>query len=503
MEVEFDSKMLLSFVFIVFFGVVIRLYNVLVLKPKRLRSILKKQGINGPAPTFLLGNITDIKKAQSSVVKATSANDSPLLHNCAALIFPFFELWRKEYGKVFVFSLGNTQILNLNQPDVVKEITTYRGPLLGQGILTSNGAFWSHQRKILAPELYMEKVKGMVNLITESTLILINSWKRVIEKDGGVADIKIDEGMRSFSADVISRACFGSNYSRGEKIFLKLRHLQEAMSKKSLATGIPGMRYLPTKSNREAWALEKEIRNLILEVVKERQEGTYEKDLLQMILEGAKNSNLSREAMDRFMVDNSKNIYLAGYETTAVSATWCLMLLASNPEWQDRVRAEVLEICGGGMPDSDMVRKMKLLNMVIHEALRLYPPVPVISREAFKDMKFGNIKVPREVNIWTMVLPLHTDPEIWGSDSYKFNPERFANGISGACKYPFLYMPFGVGPRVCLGQNLAMVELKIVIGLVLSNFCFSISPKYIHSPTLRLVIEPQHGVNLLIKKLNE
>lgn len=141
--------------------------------------------------------------------------------------------------------------------------------------------------------------------------------------------------------------------------------------------------------------------------------------------------------------------------------------------------------------------------MVIHEALRLYPPVPVISREAFKDMKFGNIKVPREVNIWTMVLPLHTDPEIWGSDSYKFNPERFANGISGACKYPFLYMPFGVGPRVCLGQNLAMVELKIVIGLVLSNYCFSISPKYIHSPTLRLVIEPQHGVNLLIKKLNE
>lgn len=89
--------------------------------------------------------------------------------------------------------------------------------------------------------------------------------------------------------------------------------------------------------------------------------GTYEKDLLQMILEGAKNSNLSREAMDRFMVDNSKNIYLAGYETTAVSATWCLMLLASNPEWQDRVRAEVLEICGGGMPDSDMVRKMKLV----------------------------------------------------------------------------------------------------------------------------------------------
>ncbi|KAF2290332.1 hypothetical protein GH714_011013 [Hevea brasiliensis] len=446
MEVQFDTKILLTVVVIVFLGVLVRLYNGLVVKPKRLRSILKKQGINGPPPTFLLGNIREIKKVQSSAVKAHSSNDPPLIHNCAALFFHFL-----SYG-------GRNM-----------------------GILTSNGAFWSHQRRILAPELYMEKVKGMVNLITESTITLINSWKSMIETDGGIADIKIDEDLRNFSADVISRACFGSNYSRGEKIFQKLRNLQNAMSKKVLATGIPGMRYLPTKSNREVWALEKDIRYLILEVVKERQEGAYEKDLLQMILESAKTSNLNREATDQFIVDNAKNIYLAGFETTAVSATWCLMLLAVNQEWQDRIRAEVLEICGGGMPDSDMIRKMKLLNMVIQETLRLYSPVPVVSREAFKNMKFGNINVPKGVNIWTMVLPLHTHPEIWGSDSYKFNPERFANGIAGACKYPFLYMPFGVGPRVCLGQNLAMVELKILIALLLSNFSFSISPKYIHS----------------------
>ena len=118
--------------------------------------------------------------------------------------------------------------------------------------------------------------------------------------------------------------------------------------------------YLPTKNNREAWALEKEVRNLILDVVKERQNGTCnEKDLLQTVLEGAKNSDLSQEATNRFIVDNCKNIYLAGFETTAVSATWCLMLLASNQEWQDRVRAEVLSICGGAIPDADMLRKMK------------------------------------------------------------------------------------------------------------------------------------------------
>lgn len=122
---------------------------------------------------------------------------------------------------------------------------------------------------------------------------------------------------------------------------------------------------MPTKSNRETWKLQKEIKRLILNVVKERTEAGYEKDLLQMVLEGAKNSDLNKEAIDRFIVDNCKNIYLAGYETTAVSATWCLMLLASNPQWQERIRSEVLEICNGQIPDSDMIRKMKLVRKLI------------------------------------------------------------------------------------------------------------------------------------------
>lgn len=105
--------------------------------------------------------------------------------------------------------------------------------------------------------------------------------------------------------------------------------------------------------------MEKEASTLILQVVKERQAAGYEKDLLQMILEGAINSDLSQEATNRFIVDNCKNIYLAGYETTAVSATWCLMLLASNPKWQERVRTEALQVCQGCILDTNMIRKMK------------------------------------------------------------------------------------------------------------------------------------------------
>ena len=141
------------------------------------------------------------------------------------------------------------------------------------------------------------------------------------------------------------------------------------------------------------------------------------------------------------------------------------------------------------------------LTMVIHESLRLYPPVPVVSREAFRDMKFGDINVPKGVNVWTLMVSLHQDPDLWGPDADIFNPERFANGVSGACKLPYVYMPFGVGPRICAGQHFAMAELKILLALIVSNFSFSLSPKYRHSPAMSLLIEPEHGVNLLIKKL--
>jgi cytochrome P450 len=116
-------------------------------------------------------------------------------------------------------------------------------------------------------------------------------------------------------------------------------------------------------------------------------------------------------------------------------------------------------------------------------------------------MKFGNIDVPKGTGLWILIISLHTNTDIWGDDAYKFNPERFANGVAGACKHPHVYMPFGIGPRVCLGQNLAMLELKMLLALILSNFCFSLSPRYIHSPAHGITMKPDHGVQLLVTKL--
>ncbi|XP_034698665.1 cytochrome P450 714C2-like [Vitis riparia] len=218
-------------------------------------------------------------------------------------------------------------------------------------------------------------------------------------------------------------------------------------------------------------------------------------------MESAKTGELGPSTPDQYIVDNCKDVYLAGFEVTAVATLWGLVLLASNPEWQARLRAEILEVCGGHVPDTNMLGKMKLLKMVIQEVLRLYPGVAFVSRQTLKDVKLGDILVPKGVNIWIWIPALHQDPELWGSDAEKFNPERFANGISGACKSPNAYIPFGVGTRMCPGQNLAITEMKILFTIILSHFFLSISPNYLHSPRLNLLLEPEYGVNLIIRKI--
>lgn len=140
--------------------------------------------------------------------------------------------------------------------------------------------------------------------------------------------------------------------------------------------------------------------------------------------------------------------------------------------------------------------------MVIQEALRLYPPAAFVSREALGDTQIGNIFVPKGVCLWTLIPTLHRDPEIWGPDANEFKPERFAGGVSKACKLPQAYIPFGVGPRLCLGKNFAMAQLKVVLSLVVSKFSLSLSAKYRHSPTYRMIVEPEHGVHVIIRKIH-
>ncbi|XP_062211148.1 cytochrome P450 714B3-like isoform X2 [Phragmites australis] len=421
---------------------------------------------------------------------------------------PFRGKGKKKPGPIFTYSMGNVVFLHVSRLDVVRDInlcvsldlgkSSYlkatHEPLFGGGILKSNGEAWAHQRKIIAPEFFLDKVKGMVDLMVDSAQTLLKSWEERIDKNGGITDIKIDDDIRAYSADVISRTCFGSSYIKGKEIFLKIRELQQAVSKPNALAEMTGIRFFPTMRNKQAWELHKKVHKLILEIVKESGEDS---NLLRTILHSASSSKVDHSEAENFIVDNCKSIYFAGYESTAVTAAWCLMLLGLHPEWQDRVREEVHEICGGRLVDSQSLQKMKNLTMVIRETLRLYPAGAFVSRQALQELTLGGVHIPKGVNIYIPVSTMHLDPKLWGPDVKEFNPERF----SDARPQLYSYLPFGAGARTCLGQGFAMAELKILISLILSKFVLKLSPNYEHSPTLKLIVEQEYGVDLTLTKV--
>ncbi|CAM8929431.1 hypothetical protein QQ045_023717 [Rhodiola kirilowii] len=509
----------------------LNMYRIIILNPKKIRSKLERQGIRGPPPSLIYGNIPDMKRImQLETLKSAEANTgdglgTPLQHNWPPKLFPYYDKWSQEYGGVFIHSTGNIQVLFITDTSLLKEVASIKsldlgkptylakdmGALFGDGVITSNGVNWAHQRKVIAPEFYLDKVKGMVGLMADSTLLMLKTWEDKINMEGvlgGPVDIRVEQDLQNLTADIIAKASFGSSFSQGKEIFSKLRTLQSLMSLTSIFVGIPGIRHIPTKKNRCIWKLEKEVHTMILEVVKKRiatEDG--EKDLLQKILEAAgkvgdlENSSLSNINHDKFIIDNCKNIYFAGHETIATSASWALVLLAAHPYWQNLCRVEIQELCSDSLPDVDTLRNMKSLSMVIQETLRLYPPSAYVAREVFQDLKLKDILLPKGVNLRIPIPVIHRNTDIWGPDVHEFNPNRFAKGILGACKVPQCYIPFGMGARTCLGQNFATVELKIILALILQRFSFSLSPSYRHSPSFRLVIEPGHGVNLLFQKV--
>ncbi|KAK8499378.1 hypothetical protein V6N13_010588 [Hibiscus sabdariffa] len=485
-------------------------------KSRRLRKKLCMQGITGPPPSFLYGNVPEMKQIQSK------ANKTWATHDYASTLFPYLDHWRKQYGQIYTYSTGLRQHLYVSDLEILKEMNqlntlqlgkdSYMAkalqPMLGNGIIRSNGQSWAHQRKIIAPQFFMDKVKGMVGLMVESTVPLLKKWEAIIDAKGGlVTEINVDGDLRSISADVIARACFGSSYVKGKQIFSKLRTIQTSITKQGFIFGLNSSRFLP--NNKKVSTLEREVELLIWETVKQRQQECLDKslgqkDLMQLILESAMNDESAgpgKGSPQKFIIDNCKNIYFAGHETTAITASWCLMLLALHPEWQSRIQEEVAQVCTNGLPDADSISRLKTVTMVIQETMRLYPAAAFVTREALEETRIGNILVPKGVCIWTLIPTLHRDPDIWGPDANEFKPDRFINGVSKACKSPQGYIPFGLGTRLCLGKNFAMVQLKVLLALIVSKFTFSLSPSYRHSPVFRMLVEPEHGVHIQIQRI--
>ncbi|XP_027078123.1 cytokinin hydroxylase-like [Coffea eugenioides] len=485
------------------------------LTPRRIKKIMVKQGVRGPKPRFLVGNIMDMA---SFVSKSTSQDMDSINHDIVGRLLPHYVAWSKIYGKRFIYWNGTEPRMCLSETDLIKELffkhSTSSGKswlqqqgskhFIGRGLLMANGDDWYHQRHIVAPAFMGDKIKSYAGYMVECTKEMLQSLENAI--DLGQTEVEIGEYMARLTADIISRTEFDSNYEKGKQIFRLLQLLQHHCSQASRHLCFPGSRFFPSKYNRDIKSLKMEVERLLMEIIQSRKDcveigrsNSYGNDLLGLLLNEMQTKKGSGFSLNlQLIMDECKTFFFAGHDTTALLLTWTVMLLASNPSWQDKVRAQVNEVCNGSPPTVDQLSKLTTLNMVINESLRLYPPASVLPRMAFEDIKLGDLHIPKGLSMWIPVLAIHHSEELWGEDANEFKPDRFASKSYAPGRH---FLPFAAGPRNCVGQSFAVMEAKIILAMLVSKFSFTISENYRHAPVIVLTIKPKYGVQIRLKPL--
>ncbi|KAK8469371.1 hypothetical protein PHAVU_005G063400 [Phaseolus vulgaris] len=499
-----------------------KLVNWVWLRPKRMEKFLRAQGLQGNPYKLLIG---DTREMYTVLVQAAKSQQSMTFLSDDKDMTPHITTFNhhivQKFGKNSFFWEGPKPKVIIMDPEQIKEVFNkfqdFGKPklspifkLLGTGLANLEGEKWKMHRKIINPAFHLEKLKVMLPIFFECCDDMISKWEVMLSSEEK-CEVDVWPFLKNLTCDIISKTAFGSSYEEGKEIFELLKE-QEGLIMRSQKVYIPGSWLLPTARNRRMKAIDSNIRGLLKGIINNREKAmkggdVVKNDLLGILLESnhaemLENRNKKSLAMSsQEVIEECNAFYLAGQETTAVLLVWTMVLLSRHPEWQARAREEVLHAFGNQKPDNNGLSHLKVVSMILYEVLRLYPPVVYFSRGTKNDVKLGDLSLPAGLQVSIPILLIHQDPDIWGDDATEFKPERFAEGVAKATKGQVSFFPFGWGPRVCIGQNFALLEAKLVLSLLLQRFSFQISPAYAHAPVTVFTLHPKHGAHIILQKL--
>ncbi|XP_054805489.1 cytochrome P450 CYP72A616-like [Prosopis cineraria] len=504
--------LLIAFLGLLFYGVLRGLQSIW-WKPKLLQRHLKKQGIMGTTYRPLIG---DMKEYVKLITEAWS-KPMTLDHKIVSRVDPFTLKNMQKYGEISMFWSGTSPRLIIKDPKLVIEVLSNKRGHFGKpplnpniliitrGLTTLEGYTWARRRRILNPAFHLERLKGMLPVFSSSCSSMIERWQNMTNLEGK-CDIDVWPELQKFTADVISESAFGSNYEEGKHIFELLRELVILVIEAMQTLYLPGFRFIPTKKNQRRKKLDREVRSMLRDLIQRKKHSmrlgqSRNDDLLGQLLQSITENNGDDQMTEEDVVEECKQFYVAGHETTSSWLTWTMIVLAIHPDWQEKARKEALQIGQEQELDYRTIANFKIINMILHEVLRLYPPVIALYQHTYKETKIGDITLPAGVDLTLPILLLNHDPEIWGDDAGEFKPERFSEGVYRASKDQLAFFPFSWGPRTCIGQNFAMLEAKMALANILRHFSWELSPSYVHAPYTVMTLQPQHGAQITLHQL--
>jgi cytochrome P450 len=411
-----------------------------------------------------------------------------------------------KYGDIVRFRLGPQVTHLLNHPDHIAHVLQRRREnydkqtlssrhikrVCGESLLTSNGEFWQRQRKVMQPAFHRDSVAGFAASMGEACEDMLDRWKA--RKQPGEIDLSTQMTRLTFT--IVARALLGADLDlQGSDIAPSMRILLEKTFKR-VQQILPFPGWVPTPDNRQFTKALAEVDQIVYEIIECRQqepEESSKRDLLNMLLK-ARDPD-SGEGLSLKQVRNEIiTLLIAGHETTANALTWSLHLLSRHPEIQQSVRDEATSVLSGRNPGLEDVASLGLTTQVIRESMRLYPPIWIIERRAIEADVIGGYSIPAKSSVVISPWTLHRHPEFWDNPD-EFRPSRFDGSPTPA------YIPFGAGPRFCIGSEFAMLEAKVILSMVLQRYRVKPVPGAPIEPFPGITLPPRHGLPVILEPI--
>ena len=452
--------------------------------------MLRKSAIPpGPKGNWLLGSTPEFAKDQVAYLAKYCPQYPDGIMTSMHRMANLFVAWDPKWAK---------HVLQDNAKNYQKgRGYEFLRPMLGNGLLNSEGEFWRQQRRLINPAFSKKKVAEYAKICTDA-------GERCRERLGILADsgqhADMHAEMARVTMEILSEAVFGSQLE-GDRYSLS-KDLEEANRDAILRINHPFMlpMWVPTPYNLSVQGALKRLQAAISQFVKDRKANPgpadRKRDLLDSLLE-ARDSETGK-AMDAKQIrDEIATIFIAGHETTANAMAWTFHCLDRFPEVDAKLRAEVATL-QGRTPTLEDIPNLSYTQLVVKEALRLYPPAWVIGRKNMVDDEIAGYHIPKESNVLIPVVYMQRNPEYW-PDPLEFRPERHQE--ERVKKLPkYAYFPFGAGPRICVGMNMALLEMHLLLPQLISGFRYETEHKTPRGQDALITLHPKDGVPLRVRR---
>lgn len=394
----------------------------------------------------------------------------------------------------FLYSPADIEyVVSANAKNFIKA-RSLRSPffkrLVGNGLLTSEGETWKRQRRLAQPAFHRQRISSYGDVMVDYTKRIIASWEH-----GDLRDLHQD--MMRLTLEIVVKTLFNADVSGdADKVRIVLSEIVQPFASQATLKWIADNR-LPTKTHRSFNRAAKEIDNIVYRIIDERRFNKSDRgDLLSMLL--AAHDDDGSQMTNQQLRDEVMTIFLAGHETTALTLSWAWFLLAQNPEVERKFHEELQQVLAGREPRAEDLPRLKYTEMIAKESMRLYPPAFGLGREAIDDCEIGGFKISRGSQVFMFQWVTQRDPRFF-TEPDKFQPERWTEDFSSNLPR-FAYFPFGGGPRACIGNYFAMMEIVLLLATIGQRFKFSLAPDHQVGILPAMSLRPSHGIKVVVQQ---